>query len=507
MPEFKTNSLYFGDNLGILRAFPEKVVDLIYLDPPFNSKREYNVIFKEAHGGESHAELTAFEDFWTWNDQVREDYDYLTDTATNAGGVSSNVSKLIAGICSGVGRNDITAYLVEMTIRLIEIHRILKTTGSMYLHCGPAVSHYVKVMCDQIFEPGNFRREISWRSGWVSGFKTAVNNWVRNHDVILYYVKDANSKFTFNKELAYKEHPTGYSRRGSDPDAASRGYAIEDVWGAPRGDFDREEKEIWSPWIKSFSTEKSPYQTQKPLALLRRIIKVSSNPDDIVLDPFCGCGTTIVAAAELERNWIGIDITHLAIAEMKHRLEDLLEITEVPTIGVPVDLEGARQLALEDQPDGRYQFQWWVDSLLGAIPMAGTKKKGADKGVDGVIHFIDYTSETMDATEQRSVVISVKSGKVGAKDVRDLAGTLSRDPSAAIGVLVSLDKISKPMKDEAGDAGYYKSPMWGRIPKIQIITIEELLKGKRPRLPGKKARDEYKGAKPGSGMSNSLLLL
>lgn len=510
MADPTTNCLFYGDNLEVMRKqIDDQSIDLVYLDPPFNSKREYNVIFKEGHGGESQAELSAFEDFWSWNDQVRVDHDYLIDTNTNGGRVPAPVSRLIAGLCEGIGRNDITAYLVEMAIRLLEIHRVIKPTGSMYLHCGPAVSHYVKVVCDHIFGPENFRREIAWRSGWVSGFKTAVNNWVRNHDVILYYVKDVDSSFTFNKELAYKPHPPGYSRRGESPEDASKGYSIEDVWGAPRGGFDQEEKDVWSPWIKSFSKEKTPYQTQKPLALLRRIIKVSSNKGDLILDPFCGCGTTVVAAAELDRRWIGIDITHLAIAEIKNRLKDILELVNIPTIGEPKDVESARQLALEDQPSGRYQFQWWVISLLNAVPTAGTKKKGSDKGIDGIIHFVDYTSEEKNATEQRSLIISVKSGGVSVRDVRELAGVLSRRTDSPLGLLVTLERPTRDMKNEAGATGFYKSPMWGRISKIQIVTVEQLLRGDRPRIPSRVRREEYRRGKAGptgGGQSDIRLL-
>jgi len=484
MNDKQTNCLYYGDNLEIMRAYiPDESVDLIYLDPPFNSKREYNVIFKEWHGGDSQAELEAFDDFWGWNEKVRADYEYLIDTSVNRGKVPGNVSRLTAGLCNGIGFNDITAYLVEMTIRLLEIHRSMKRTGSMYLHCAPAVSHYMKVICDQMFNPVNFRREISWRTGWVSGFKTRVKNWVRNHDVILYYVKDINSEFTFNKELAYKPHPPDYRRRGEYGGEPGKGYAIEDVWGAPRGDFDQSEKDLWSPWIKSYSKEKTPYQTQKPLALMRRIISVSSNKNDIVLDPFCGCGTTVVAAHELGRRWIGIDITHLAIAEIKRRIKEKFDISEVLTIGEPRDLESARQLSIEKQPSGRYQFQWWAISLLSAIPMAGTKKKGADKGIDGIIFFKDWKTEDESIIIQKSIIISVKSGHVSVKDIRDLSGTISREKDGAMGILISLNRPTGEMIKEALRNGYYKSPMWGNLPKIQIITIKELLTGNQPKMP------------------------
>ncbi|MBM3326348.1 MAG: hypothetical protein FJY65_05140 [Calditrichaeota bacterium] len=492
MSELTTNCLYYGDNLPVLRKYiPTDAIDLIYLDPPFNSKREYNIIFKDRTGRESQAELGAFEDFWRWNEQVQMDYDYLVNTTVNRGLVSAGVSSLIFGLCNSIGRNDITAYLVEMTIRLLEIHRVLKSTGSMYLHCGPSVSHYIKVVCDQIFKPVNFRREITWRSGWVSGFKTSAQNWVRNHDVILYYVKDINRKWTFNKELAYKPHPPDYIRRGETSEASSKGYAIEDVWGAPRGDFDQTEKELWSPWIKSFSREKTPYQTQKPLPLLNRIISVSSRKNDIVLDPFCGCGTTMISACELGRRWIGIDITHLAIAEIKHRMREKFAMEKIPAIGEPKDIEGARQLALEPEPNGRYQFQWWVVSLFEALPMAGTKHKGADKGIDGVIYFQDYSDEDRTSITSKSIVLSVKSGSVSVKDIRDLAGTISRVKDCAMGIFISMQNPTREMTQEALANGFYHSPMWGNLPKIQMITIQDLLDGKHPKIPQALNRNDY----------------
>jgi DNA modification methylase len=293
------NTLYCGDNLPILRDYlPSATADLVYLDPPFNSRREYALLAGEPGEGAPRQQVTAFEDCWRWDDAADAAYAEIVARAP------ANVVALIAAFCSAIGRNDLTAYLVMMTLRLVALHRVLNDSGSIYLHCDPAASHYLKAVMDAIFGPAQFRREIVWRSGWVSGFKTAAKNWVRNHDVILYYVKDLR-RFTFTKQ--YAPHPVGYRRRGGGANPA--GTAYDDVW-----------TDVHSPGIMSFSHEKLGYPTQKPLALLERIILASSNVGDLVLDPFCGCGTTVHAAQKLGRLWVGIDVTPLAIAVTRDRL-------------------------------------------------------------------------------------------------------------------------------------------------------------------------------------------
>jgi DNA modification methylase len=292
----KTNVLYQGDNLDFLREFPDESVELVYLDPPFNSRRDYNVVF----GARSEP---AFEDTWSWDADAKATYAALLGDA--------RVSGLIGALHTVLGPGDVLAYLVMMTPRLVELHRVLKPTGSIYLHCDPASSHYLKVGMDAVFGAGNFRRELIWRSGWVSGFKAAARNWVRNHDVLLYYAKEWSRATYFDKSAAYKPHPPGYKRRGGG--ANPRGVAIDDVW---------DEVELYSPWIKSFSTEKLGYRTQKPLALLRRIVAASCPPGGLVLDPFCGCGTTLSAAHELRRQWIGIDVADVAMALTRARMRD-----------------------------------------------------------------------------------------------------------------------------------------------------------------------------------------
>ena len=321
------NTLYHGDNLTILQGhIPSGSVDLIYLDPPFNSRRAYHLLLAERNGHGPRPRVPAFEDCWHWDATADTTYAEIMERAP------ASVASLLSAYCAAVGRNDLTAYLAMMTTRLVELHRVLADSGSIYLHCDPAASHYLKAIMDAVFGPAQFRREIIWRSGWVSGFKAAAKNWVRNHDVLLYYVKDSQ-RFTFNKQ--YAPHPAGYRRRGGGGNPA--GTAYDDVW-----------TDVYSPWIMSFSHEKLGYLTQKPLALLERIILASSNPGDLVLDPFGGCGTTLHAAQKLDRRWIGIDIAPVAIAVMRKRLEAAFP-------GVPFRVQGGLARAARDQTDCRQE--------------------------------------------------------------------------------------------------------------------------------------------------------
>ncbi|CAN5237171.1 hypothetical protein BH24CHL7_BH24CHL7_04280 [soil metagenome] len=461
------NRLYFGDNLGILRdRISDASVDLVYLDPPFNSKKDYNLIFAGPSGERSTSQVQAFEDSWTWGEEAERVYQYLTNSAEHHGRVPTQVSRLVGALRAGIGDNDVTAYLVMMAVRLIELHRVLKPTGSIYLHCDPAASHYLKVVMDAIFGATNFRREIVWRSGWVSGFKAAARNWIRNHDILLYYVKNVRQPWTFNKDLAYLPHAAGYERRGGGGNP--KGVAIEDVW-----------TDIFSPWIMSFSTEKLGWPTQKPIDLLKRIIEVSSNPGDLVLDPFCGCGTALAACEELpqKRRWVGIDITPLAITVIKDRMRNAYGLKDIPVDGEPADLDGARALASGD--NGPYAFQWWAVGKIGARPVTDAeRKKGSDKGIDGELTFTDDGG-----SDVQRILISVKSGGVNSGQVRDLRGTVEGE-GAAIGVFVTLRPPTKQMDEVAVKAGWYDSPMWGRkFRRIQIVTADDLVSGRTADLP------------------------
>jgi site-specific DNA-methyltransferase (adenine-specific) len=430
------------------------------------------------------------------------------------------------------------AYLTMMTARLHQLHRVLKPTGSIYLHCDPTASHYLKVVMDTIFGFENFQNEIIWKRSYGHG--DSRRSMGRSHDIILYYTK--SDGFTLNrffhehnpeyiktffkhqdKRGVYKlENLTSpnprpnltYPYKGYPPpekgwrvnlermkqlDAEGRlhfpakkdGRIMKKVYlheleGQPMTD-------LWtdiSP-LSAHDAERLGYPTQKPLALLERIIQASSNEGDIVLDPFCGCGTAIVAAEKLKRKWVGIDITHLSISLMKYRLKDtfnLVEKKDYAVIGEPETIGGARQLAQDD----RYQFQWWALSLVQAKPLGGEGgkegKKGADKGIDGVINFIDENNKT------QRVIVQVKSGHVGRPQIGELRGTVERE-GAAIGVFITLEEPSEPMRTEAVSSGWYHSNLWDKdYPRIQILTVEELLKGKAIDMPKSVPSQTFKQA-------------
>jgi site-specific DNA-methyltransferase (adenine-specific) len=516
------NTLYYGDNLTILRNreyFPNECVDLIYLDPPFNSNRNYNVLFKDESGKDADAQIKAFDDTWHWGIEAQETYEELCVNA------SDKVSKTIQALYMLVGTNQMMAYLVMMTARLVQLHRVLKSTGSLYLHCDPTASHYLKIVLDAIFGAEQFRNEIVWQ-------RTSSHNdskkWGAVHDTLFYYTK--SKKFTWNATF------TGHTQRyidnfyrhqdergqyrldhiirsvsmGPRPNLSYEYKGYTPAWGwrmvrEKLEELDKDGRLYWSktgrPYLKRYleeqkgssiksvitdiapigaqSAERLGYPTQKPLSLLERIISASSNPGDVVLDPFCGCGTAIAASQNLDRRWIGIDITHLSIALQKYRLRDSFPDAVYTVIGEPKDVGSAKQLASDD----RYQFQWWALSLVEARPLGGSEgsrkgKKGSDKGIDGVINFFD-SQKARDLTQQ--VLIQVKSGKVKSGDIRDLIGTVERE-KASIGVFITLEPPTQDMKAEALTAGVYRSS-WGEHRKIQILTIEELLNGARIDMP------------------------
>ena len=521
----ETNLLYYGDNLEILRRYiPDESVDLVYLDPPFNSDRNYNVIFKNEAGRKSDAQLLAFEDTWHWGPSAEATYAYLTNTSRNEGRIPDTVSTLIAALRKGIGENQMMAYLVEMSVRLVELRRVLKQTGSLYLHCDPTASHYLRVILDSIFGPERFLSEIVWK-------RTAAHSSALRpgpvHDVILFYAKSEhhiwNQTYAAHDPEYVRSHytqvdPDGRrwmpdnltaigTRQGSSGqlwrgyDVASKGnhwkFTIDHleeldakgmIYWPKKGGWPRYKRyldqvhgtalqDVWTdiPPVNAMARERLGWSTQKPVELLERIIQGSSNPNDVVLDPFCGCGTALVAAQRLERRWIGIDITYLAIAVMRARLKDTFGLADVPVRGQPTEVEGARQLA--QSPEGRYQFQWWALGLVDAKPLGGVEKKGADRGVDGAISFTDKNGEL------NHVLVSVKSGHVNSAMVRDLKGTIERE-KAAIGLFVTLEEPTKEMKLEADTAGLWRSDIWKKdFSRIQILTIGDLLVGKKPQLP------------------------
>ncbi len=507
------NKLYFGDNLEILRDHVgEESVDLIYLDPPFNSKATYSVLFKEKNGTASAAQVAAFEDTWQWDMSTEAAY---KEVVTGGG----KIGALLDALRQFLGSNDMMAYLVMMAIRLIELHRVLKPTGSIYLHCDPTASHYLKLVMDAIFGGQNFVNEITWR-------RTTTHSDARRcgrvHDILFFYSKD--DSYTWNKlfqaydpdyvEAYYRYEdddgrrfmsgdlsgagagPTRtFGERGAIEPPSGRHWIYDQVgidellkengiyWtrnGVPRLKVYLDEapgmrlQDIWNDVqaLRSWHRERLGYQTQKPEALLERIIQASSNEGDVVLDPFCGCGTTIAVAERLHRRWLGIDITHLAITLMKNRLENAFgaELSPYEVIGEPQDVQSARALSKQDD-EGRYQFEWWALGLVEARP-AQDKKKGADKGVDGLIVFFDD-----DSGKAKKIIVQVKSGHVGAPQVQQLKGAMETE-KAEMAAFITLEEPTGPMKKAAATAGFYDPPgLLPAVPRVQILTIAELLAG------------------------------
>ncbi len=530
------NTLYFGDNLDILRAHvAAETVDLIYLDPPFNSKRDYNLLFKTPKGHESDAQITAFEDSWRWGEQAEREYAELLHQP------NTDVAAMIESLRRFLRESDMLAYLVMMANRLLELHRVLKPTGSLYLHCDPTASHYLKIVLDAIFGATNFRSHITWKRSDTHNDATTRFSAISDH--ILFYTKTSAESFNVQRTPHTDKHvanwfvnlqlPDGSTRRmtkeeiatGQVP-AGARRFSISDMsspnprpnlmyeykgypcpskgWrylksrmeqldaegrllfpSKPNGRIvlkkflDEQEGivvgDIWTDisQLRAQDAERLGYPTQKPLALLERIIAASSNPGDLVLDPFCGCGTAIHAAQNLGRAWIGIDITPLAIGLIEQRIRKAFPGLAFTVEGTPKDLDGARELANRD----KYQFQFWACALVGAQPYRGGKK-GADGGVDGIIYFQD------DKTAAKKIIVSVKGGEsVTLTMLKDLIATVEHE-RAQLGFFVTLASPTKPMLAQAASAGFYESPNHGAFPKIQILTIEGLVAGNEaPRYP------------------------
>jgi site-specific DNA-methyltransferase (adenine-specific) len=535
-----TKQLFFGDNLQILREHVrDESVDLIYLDPPFNSKRDYNLLFKTPKGHESDAQITAFEDTWHWGGQAQDEFREILKCG------NSDVAEMMEALRKFLGENDMMAYLTMMANRLLEMHRVLKPTGSLYLHCDPTASHYLKIVLDGVFGKLNYRNEITWKR--TSGHNDATRRFGDVADILLFYTK--SDKYNFNVQYMpyspeyldtfYVHHdPDGRRWRRSDLRSPNprpnliydyKGYKPHpNGWAVTKDKLEKLDAEgrlhfpkkeggriqlkryldeqsgqpatsIWDDIssIHALTDERLGYPTQKPVALLERIISASSYEGDVVLDPFCGCGTALDAAQKLKRDWIGIDITHLAVSLIEKRLKDRYPELQGKGAfiveGVPQDFAGARNLAERD----KHQFQLWACSLVGVQPYRGGKK-GADQGIDG-LGFIEVAKG-----KTEKVVVSVKGGEnIGASMVRDLKGTVERE-KAAIGLFVTLADPTKPMLTEAASAGHYESPHHGGFARIQILTIAGLLDGtQRPHWPDlasggqnfKKAKAEAKGGK------------
>lgn len=515
------SKLYYGDNLDVLRRYvKDESVDLVYLDPPFNSRQDYNVLFAEKDGTRSASQIMVFEDTWEWNQESARTYEQVVEEG-------GRVAQVMIAFHTFLGGSDMMAYLAMMAPRLTQLHRVLKESGSIYLHCDPTASHYLKMLMDAIFSPRCFRSEIVWkRSSAHSDTKQGRKQHGRIHDIILFYTKGEgwtwNPLYTAYDEdyvrQFYKYEEKGTDRRYrlgdlTGPGGAAKGNPQYEVMGVTRYWRYTKEKmqalieqgrviqtqpgavpaykryldemqgvplqDVWTDVnpVAAQAAERLGYPTQKPEALLERIIKASSNEGDVVLDPFCGCGTAIAVAQKLKRHWVGIDITHLAVNLIKTRLRDHFGEAVQSTydvIGEPVSLSDAAELAKQDP----FQFQSWALGLVGAR-IATSAKKGADRGIDGRLYFHDDKSGM-----SKQVILSVKAGEnVNVTYIRDLRGVLDRE-KAEIGVLISMEPPTKPMLKEAAEAGFYKSPhLAEKFPRIQILTIEQLLRGEQMKYP------------------------
>ncbi len=534
-----TNKLYYGDNLEVLRTFPDACVDLIYLDQPFNSNAGYNVLFKSASGAGTDASIEAFDDTWTWGDSAK---DALLDVAA---GTNRPLTVMMEAMRTAIGENPLMAYLAMMAVRLVELHRVLKDTGSLYLHCDPTASHYLKLVLDGVFGAENFRTEISWkRTTAHSDAKQGRKQPGNVRDVIFFYTKSSDyiwnwqytpyskeyieasyrlidkktgkryqldnltaakpggdtlyewrAKRTFGSQWEhdltneFRDPIEGWEYKGATPykgriwaysqenmrrmAAEGRiGYSgtgvprykryLDDMPGVPL-------QNDWSDIGPSAGKERLGYPTQKPRALLERIIASSSNLGDVVVDPFCGCGTAVDAAQKLERQWIGIDITHIAIGMIEDRMRSGYPGIEFETIGVPKDLDSAIRLANDD----KHQFQQWACWQVGGYPR---EKKGGDKGVDG---WFNYLAE---GGKIETGVISVKGGEnLNPGMVRDLGRVMERDKHR-FGLFITAAMPTKGVRDEIASHPLIETE-FGRFPAMQVVTIAELIHGPKPKLP------------------------
>lgn len=552
------NRLYYGDNLPILRErIKDESVDLVYLDPPFNSNKSYNVLFQSKSGDDPSAQIEAFDDTWTWAQDSEAVYEQMV-----GGGAPAQVADAVIAMRKLLGDNDVLAYLVMMSARLVELHRVLRPTGSLYLHCDPTASHYLKLIVDSIFGPTRFRNEIIWKRTGAHG---SAKRFGPVHDVVLFYSK--SDTYTWNQQ--YAPYETSYVERfnksdedgrvfqdvaltgpgtrkgdsgkpwkGIDPTSGGRHWqpssTAYDVYESTTGEsladlpmqerLDRMDEAgliYWSkkgkgvprfkqyldvmqgmpaqdvivdiPPINSQAAERLGYPTQKPLALLERLVAASSNPGDVVLDPFCGCGTAVDAAEKLDRKWIGIDVTYLAVDLIVKRLiathgPEVRDTFEVA--GVPREVAAAQAL-FDKNP---FDFERWAVSLVNGQP---NQKQVGDKGSDGVVRF------WLNKVDLGEAIVSVKGGKhLNPGMVQALDGAVNQ-LGAEMGIFVCLGKPTKGMRDVANKSGSFTYELSGaKYPRIQVLTIAELLTGKRPQMPT--PINPYKKAKRASGQLSML---
>jgi len=463
-----SNQLFYGDNLEVLRRhIKDESVDLCYIDPPFNSKRNYNQIYNNV-GKEDQAQAQAFIDTWTWDDIANQG---LAEIQENyLGHFTSQSIDLISGLAKVLGKGSLLAYLVSMTLRIAEIHRVLKPTGSFYLHCDQTASHYIKLVCDTIFcsDRGEFRNEIIW---CYRKWSINQNQFVHNHDNIFFYTKSGSNTFNVQfiplsdgtlRRWKGKKQQAIFNENGKRTadslETESQGSPMPDWW----------EISIINPAAK----ERLGYPTQKPESLLERIIKSSSNEGDVVFDAYCGCGTSVAVSQRLNRQWIGIDITYQSISLILKRLEDSFGkgvLENITLNGIPKDMEAAVALANKSDDRTRKEFEKWAVLTYSNNRAIINQKKGADKGIDGIAYF------RSEKDDPEKIILQVKSGKVKSGDIRDLQGTMTRE-SAVLGIFITLQKPTKDMLKESKEAGIYQSQyMSAPVDRIRIVTVQEII--------------------------------
>lgn len=490
------NRLFYGDNLVILREkskIPDDSVDLCYIDPPFNSKRSYSQIYNNV-GQEDRAQAVAFTDTWEWGSEAIDGFDYIVDVANlQSGKYTEQTVELIRGLRKVLGDGSLLAYLVHMTLRIQEIHRVLKSTGTFYLHCDPTASHYLKLVLDSVFcsagRGGEFRNEIIWayKSGGAS-----KKDFAKKHDVIFRYCKSNVFTFNYEKEKSYGQ--TGGGQGGKvqyfkDEIGSYSMVGIKDWWTISM--------------LSTTHSERLGYPTQKPEELIERIIRASSNEGDVVLDAYCGCGTTVAVAQRLNRRWIGIDITYQSISLILKRLQDRYptdwaDIEKNLTLdGIPRDHDSAVALANRKDDRTRKEFEKWSVLTFSDNQARINDKKGADGGIDGMAYFM------IDADKNGKAVLQAKSGGVKRSDIATLNSDRIRE-GADFAFFVTLEPPSKPMIAEAKGVGTYKHPMFNREDdRVQIVTVDQILAGSRLNLPMARP-DIVKSASPSAADPTSL---
>ncbi|MBB1074216.1 restriction endonuclease [Rhodoferax sp. 4810] len=462
------NQLFYGDNLDILcNKIKDDSVDLCYIDPPFNSKRNYFQIYNNL-GKEDAAQAQAFIDTWTWNELAELGLREITQT--NQGYYTRQTIELIKGLKPVLGAGSLFAYLINMTQCVNEIQRVLKATGSFYLHCDPTCSHYLKLVLDSVFcgggRNGDFQNEIIWSYHRWTG---TTSHFQRMHDIVFFYTKDKKD-FVFNVQYeAYSDKSKHKAKRVS---TAAKGKVIAQQY---TNDTSRQKamRDVWEiSYLNSQAKERLHYPTQKPEALLERVIQASSNEGDVVLDAYCGCGTTVAVAQRFNRQWIGIDITYQSIAVILKRLEESFGadiLNQITLGGIPRDMESARALANKKDDRLRKEFEKWA-VLTYTNHRAVINDK---KGIDGIVYIVTGK----DKEDSARVVLQVKSGKVKRNDIATLNSDRLRE-QAAMAIFITLEEPTKPMRDEALASGVYHYELLNRdYPCIQIVTIQEMMDG------------------------------